>query len=140
MQVSDVGFNVRRERSICILAAQMADADRMFCVPLLASLFDPASACVPVQLAQPTVAWHGLTWNYCVWEPQTISHILHLSVVVFIQSANQSLNGIFPVCAHSWLLPECISVQTMLITSLTFKYLSHGCENERLTVKANRSM
>lgn len=94
MQVSDVGFNVCKERSICIVAAQMVCADRMFWVPLLASLSDPASACVPVQLAPTTVAWHSLTWNYCVWEPQTISHTLHWSVVVFVLSANQSLSWI----------------------------------------------
>lgn len=104
MQVSDVGFNVRRERSICIVAAQMAGADRMFWVPLLADLSDPASACVPVKLAPASEAWHSLTWNYCVWEPQTISHTSQWPVVVFVLSANQSLAQhdawIFTVWTH----------------------------------------
>lgn len=66
MQVSDVGPNVWTEGSICILAAQMVDADQMFGVPLLASLSDPACACVPVQLTncschQPNMELLGLS-------------------------------------------------------------------------------
>lgn len=88
MRVPDLGFLMCGER-----AAQMACADRMFWVPLLAGLSHPASACVPVQLAP--LAWHNLTWNYSVWGSQTIGRILHWPVVAVMVWGNQSLRWMF---------------------------------------------
>lgn len=44
------GFNVRTERSICILAAQMAGADWMVGAPLLAGLLSPTCVLVRASL------------------------------------------------------------------------------------------
>lgn len=75
------GFNVWTERSICILAAQMVCTDWMVWVSLPAGLLGPASACVPVQLASPAASWQSQTWNYAIYELQTVTHLLHGSVV-----------------------------------------------------------
>lgn len=84
MHVSDVGFNVHTQRREVHLYSSSTDGLGCFESPLLAGLSGPASACVLVQLARPTVAaWHRLTWNYCVW---TISRVLHCCVVVFTVS------------------------------------------------------
>lgn len=128
MRVPDLGFLMCGER-----AAQMACADRMFWVPLLASLSHPASACVPVQLAQPNVELQRLrvpnnrpyfTLACCC------CHALRKPII--------KMNVLSKCCIASATVYQCLDCAGNQVK--WGEYLSCGCEDVRLIAKANRSM
>lgn len=128
MRVPDLGFLMCGER-----AAQMACADRMFWVPLLAGLSHPASACVPVQLAQPNVElqrlrvpnnrpYFALACCCC--------HALRKPII--------KMNVLSKCCIASATVYQCLDCAGNQVK--WGEYLSCGCEDVRLIAKANRSM